>query len=55
MGYAEAPFDIVGALARTPLFEGLDPTALAEVAGRMRAQDLPPGGTIAEGAGRLQG
>jgi len=50
---AEAPFDIGGALARTPLFEGLDPAALAEIAGRMRAQDLPPGGTIAEGAGRL--
>lgn len=49
----EAPFDATGALSRIPLFAGLDPTDLADVASRLRANEMRPGDTVAEGGGRL--
>jgi ABC-type multidrug transport system fused ATPase/permease subunit len=48
----EVPFDPTASLARTPLFAELDPTALAGVAGRLKAVDLPVGANLEEG-GRL--
>jgi ABC-type multidrug transport system fused ATPase/permease subunit len=49
----EPPFDAAGTLARIPLFAGLDPTALDDVAGRLRSVELQAGETIGEGGGRL--
>jgi ABC-type multidrug transport system fused ATPase/permease subunit len=50
---AEAPFDAAAALARVPLFVGLDADELEAVAQRLRATDLAPGETFAEGGGRI--
>ncbi len=50
---AEAPFEAAAALARIPLFAGLDPPGLADVANRLSAVELPAGQTLAEGGGRL--
>ena len=49
----EAPFDAAGALARIPLFTGLDPAALDAVVGRLQNLELAAGATVAEGGGRL--
>jgi len=49
----EAPFDAVAALARVPLFAGLAPHQLADVAARLQAGELAPGQRLAEGGGRL--
>ena len=49
----EPPFDAAGALARVPLFADLDDRARTEVASRLRSTDLPAGGTMDEGGGRL--
>jgi ABC-type multidrug transport system fused ATPase/permease subunit len=49
----EAPFDALGALFRIPLFTGLGPADLAEVAARLQAGELSPGQRLPEGTGRL--
>ncbi|MEZ5144601.1 MAG: ATP-binding cassette domain-containing protein [Acidimicrobiales bacterium] len=46
-------FDEVAALARIPLFAGLDPSTLGDVASRLQTFELAAGGTLPEGAGQL--
>src|SRR5207244_4130189 len=50
---AEVPFDAAGALARLPVFAGLDADALAGAAARLRAEELAAGARVPEGGGRL--
>jgi len=50
---AEIPFDAPAALARVPIFSGLNPDELGLVATRLRAENLAPGGRLAEGGGCL--
>jgi ABC-type multidrug transport system ATPase subunit len=50
---AEAPFDAQEALSGLPLFAGLTPLELSDVAARLRAIELRPGETVSEGGGRL--
>ncbi|HEV7523320.1 MAG TPA: ABC transporter transmembrane domain-containing protein [Acidimicrobiia bacterium] len=49
----EAPFDAPAALARLPIFAGLDPAGLEAVAGRLRADEIAAGARVAESSGRL--
>lgn len=49
----EVPFDAVAALGRVALFAGLGAEDLSRVARRLRAVDLAPGESVAEGEGRL--
>jgi ATP-binding cassette subfamily B protein len=49
----EAELDVAAALARVPVFEGLGPDELTQVAARLQTADLRPGAEIAEGGGHL--
>jgi ABC-type multidrug transport system fused ATPase/permease subunit len=50
---AEAPFDALGALRRVPVFSTLSDEELAAAVERLRAADLAPGQSVAEGGGQL--
>ncbi len=49
----EAPFDAAAALRKVVLFRDLEPTALEEVAARLRSFTLDPGENLAEQPGHL--